>query len=174
MCKKELVATVEEEMEGHWQSYYRAHDRNSREYAKWQRYCQEQRILLRELEDLNAGERQMYELDDRKDQVMTVLKLAFANLAMWIRDNYFPPEYARATWQRLIPFFRLPGRSVWGEDGVGVELRGFNDRRLDRDLRVMCVRVEEPKPQLHGGLKLTLRAHAAGVAGPSLEERSVA
>ena len=52
------------------------------EYDKWQRYCWEQWELLGELEDLKAGERRMYELDDRKDQVMTVLKLALANLAM--------------------------------------------------------------------------------------------
>ncbi|MDP9350136.1 MAG: hypothetical protein M3P51_01120, partial [Chloroflexota bacterium] len=107
---KELLAAVEEEMEGYWQNYYRAHDRNSREYERWQRYCREQCDLLREIEDLKAGERQMYELDDSKDQVMTALKLALANLAMWVRDNYFQPEYARATWTRLAPFFRLPGR----------------------------------------------------------------
>ena len=40
---------------------------------------------------------------------MTVLKLALANLAMWVRDNYFPPEYARPTWQPLASFFPLPG-----------------------------------------------------------------
>ena len=41
---------------------------------------------------------------------MTVCKIALANLVMWTRDRYFPPPYAHATWQRLVPFFRLPGR----------------------------------------------------------------
>ena len=92
----------------------------------------------------------MYELDDSKDQVMTVLKLALANLAMWVRDNYFPPEYARATWHHLAPFFRLPGRVVCGPDGVGVALRGFNDRGLSRDLAAVCERGAEERPRLPG------------------------
>lgn len=62
--------------------------------------------LLRQLEGLNAGERQMYALDDSKDQIMTAFKLALANLIMWGRDNYFPPEYTQETRQRLSPFLR--------------------------------------------------------------------
>ncbi len=110
--RKDLMAAVEQGMEVHWQGYYKAHDTCNRDYAKWERYCQEQREILRELEDLKASQRQMYELDDSKDQVMTVLKLALANLAMWVRDNYFPPEYACATWQRLAPLLRLPGQVI--------------------------------------------------------------
>ncbi len=39
----------------------------------------------------------MDELEHAKDQVMTVLKLALANLVMWARDTYFPATYAQAT-----------------------------------------------------------------------------
>jgi hypothetical protein len=49
------------------------------------------------LEDLNAKERVMYELDNRKDQVMTVLKVALSNLGMWLRNQYFHAMYAQAT-----------------------------------------------------------------------------
>lgn len=42
--------------------------------------------MLRALEDLEEQERSMYELDNRKDQVMSVCKVALANLAMWVRD----------------------------------------------------------------------------------------
>ncbi len=146
--KKDLVAAVEAEMEGYWRGYYRSVGTCNSEYAKWERYCREQRDLLRALEDLKSGERQMYELDDSKDQVMTALKLALANLVMWVRDNYFPPEYAHATWQRLAPFFRVPGRVVWGLDSVSVELRAFNDRGLSRDLATVCRRVAEERPRL--------------------------
>ncbi len=69
----------------------------------------EQRDVFRALEDLKEQERTMYEIDNRKDQVMTVCKMALANLAMWVRDHYFPPSYAQATWKRLLPFFQLPG-----------------------------------------------------------------
>jgi hypothetical protein len=87
---------------------------------------------------------------------MTVLKLALANLVMWTRDRYFPAPYAQATWHRLAPFFRLPGRIVWGTDTVTVELRPFNDRRLTRDLVELCQRVEAAQPRLPDGRKLVL------------------
>ena len=51
--------------------------------ATCERACSQQRTLLRELEDLKKKERVMYELEHAKDQVMTVLKLALANLVMW-------------------------------------------------------------------------------------------
>ncbi len=172
--KKEQVAEVEAEMDGHWRGYYRAHEICNREYAKWQRYCQEQRELLRELEDLKASERRMYELDDRKDQVMTVLKLAFANLAMWVRDNYFPPEYARATWRRLEPFFRLPGHVSSGPDAVVVEFRNFNDRTLNRDLTAVAIRLDDARARSSGDQRV--RLSAAVMPHPILHtsERSVA
>ncbi len=46
--------------------------------------------MFRALEDLVAQERTMRELDNHKDQIMMVRKLALANLAMWTRDQRFP------------------------------------------------------------------------------------
>jgi hypothetical protein len=51
----------------------------------------------------------MYELDNRKDQIMTVCKVALANLGMWVRDRYFPASYAHASWHRLHPFSNCQG-----------------------------------------------------------------
>jgi len=45
-------------------------------------YAHKQCNLLQSLEDLTRNEQTMYELDNRKDQVMTVFKVALANLAM--------------------------------------------------------------------------------------------
>lgn len=120
-------------------------------FAACERACQRERELLRQLEDLATSERAMFELNHAKDQTMTVLKLALANLVMWTRDRYFPASYAQATWHRLGPFFRLPGRVVWGTDMVTVELRPFNDRRLTRDLAALCQRVEAAQPRLPDG-----------------------
>ncbi len=172
--KRELVDAVEAEMDGHWQSYYRSHDTCNREYAKWERYCQEQREILRELEDLKAGERQMYELDNRKDQVMTVLKLALANVAMWVRDHYFPPEYQCSTWHRLAPFFRLPGRVVRGPDAVCVKLRGFNDRGLNRDLGAVCDLVVKGQSRLPDGRCVRLAVVGCGIPRSGTARRLVA
>ncbi len=82
---------------------------------------------------------------------MTVCKVALANLAMWVRDHYFPASYAHATWLRLVPFFRLSGTVVPDATTVQVELRPFNDRALNRDLALLCERVNEASPRLPDG-----------------------
>ena len=126
-------------------------------FAACERACQHERDLLRQLEDLKASERAMYELDHAKDQVMTVLKLALVNRGDVDPRHYFPATYAQATWKRLAPFFRLPGRIVWGRDTVQVELRPFNDRRLTRDLVALCQQVEAAQPRLPDGRRLVVR-----------------
>ncbi len=134
----------------------------------WDAYehaCSQQRFLLRELEDLKEKERVMYELEHAKDQVMTVLKLALANLVMWTRDTYFPLTYAQATWHRLAPFFRLPGWVVWGMQTVEVELRPFNDRQLNRDLEAVCAQVNAQEPHLPDGRRLRFKMSAQGARG---------
>jgi hypothetical protein len=153
---KEEQAVADAEIEAYRQRQWKAYDTSNREFAKCQKYCREQRELLRALEDLAHQEREMYELDNHKDQVMSVCKVALANLVMWTRDRYFPASYAQATWHRLAPFFRLPGRVVWGTDKVTVELRPFNDRRLTRDLEELCQRVEAAQPRLPDGRSVVL------------------
>jgi hypothetical protein len=135
-----------------WQVY----EQCNAEFRKQERYCKEQREVLRALNDLKAQERTMYELDNRKDQVMTVCKVAVANLAMWVRDRYFPPSYAQATWKRLLPFFQLPGTITQDSTMVQVELRPFNDRALNRDLALLCKRVNQASPRLPDGRRLSL------------------
>src|SRR5712692_11344894 len=81
----------------------------------------------------------------------TVCKVALANLVMWVRDRYFPTTYAHAMWPRLAPFFRLPGRVIWGPETVQVELRPFNDRQLNRDLTAFCAQVNKLQPHLPDG-----------------------
>ena len=108
----------------------------------------------------------MHELDDAKDQTMTALKVALANLAMWVRDRYSPADYAHATWARLAPFFRLPGRVVPGPDRLAVELRPFNDRGLNRDLAGLCARVSTTPPRLPDGRRLALVVRGSATLPP--------
>ena len=103
----------------------------------------------------------MDELDNRKDQIMTVCKAALANLSMWVRDHYFPAHYAHAGWHRLQPFFQLPGRIFWGRDRVEVELKPFNDRTLNRDLDALCAKVAKAQPRLSDGRFLLFRIQGA-------------
>ncbi|MFL5654794.1 MAG: hypothetical protein ACJ8CB_11555, partial [Ktedonobacteraceae bacterium] len=123
--RRKLKAEADAELEPLWQRVSRVQQKSHQESVKHEKYCREQRELLRALEDLRANEHVMYELDHRKDQIMTVCKLALTNLAMWVRDRFFPSIYAHATWQRLQPFFRLPGRIQWGHDAVHIDLRPF-------------------------------------------------
>lgn len=58
---------------------------------------------------------------------------------------------------RLAPFFQLPGRVIRGPATVQVELRPFNDRQLNRDLVLLCERVNVAQPQLPDGRALVLR-----------------
>jgi hypothetical protein len=87
---KERKAEIEAELEPLRGKEWQAYEQCNAEFRKQERYCREQREVLRLLEDLKEQERSMYKLDNRKDQVMTVCKVALANLAMWVRDRYFP------------------------------------------------------------------------------------
>ena len=146
-------AEIEEYQQRQWKAYHTS----NKEFAKCEKYCREQREFLRALEDLQQQEREMYELENHKDQVMTVCKVALANLGMWVRDRYFPASYAHAGWHRLQPFFQLPGRIFWERDRVEVELKPFNDRALNRDLEALCAKVAQEQPRLPDGHSLFFR-----------------
>jgi hypothetical protein len=113
-----MKAEADADLDTRWRRYERVRDREDGEETKYTRYCLEQCDLLGTLAELEAKGRAMYELENDKNQVMTVLKLALANLGMWVREQYFPATYAHATWHRLLPFFRLPGCVTEGKQTV--------------------------------------------------------
>jgi hypothetical protein len=171
---KELKATADAEIEEYQQRQWKAYHTSNQEFAKCEKYCREQRELLRAIEDLAQQERDMYELDNRKDQIMTVCKAALANLGMWARDHYFPAEYAHASWQRLQVFFQLPGRVYWGTDYVTVELKPFNDRALNRDLQAVCTKVAQAQPHVPDGRRLLFQIQGASLPNLGAQEQAVA
>ena len=116
----------------------------------------------------------MYELDHRKDQIMTVCKVTLANLGMWVRQQYFPASYAHAGWQRLQVFWQVPGRITWGREQVVVELRQFNDRALNRDLETLCAKVAEVRPCLPDGRSLVFVVQGMALLPLDAREPSVA
>ena len=126
------------------------------------------------MDDLAQQERDMYELDNRKDQIMTVCKVALANLGLWVRDHYFPAGYAHAGWHRLQPFFQLPGRIHWRRDCVEVELKPFNDRALNRDLETLCVKVAQGWLCLPDGRRLLFRVQGASLPNLDAQNQAVA
>jgi hypothetical protein len=165
--KAEIDAELAALSAGWWQA---ERDRDG-EWRKLERYCRDQRGVLRQLEDLDARDQQMYELNNEKDQLMTVCKVALTNLGMWVRDQYFPVDYAHATWQRLAPFFQVPGRVTWEREQVRVELRPFNDRQLTRDLHAVCGRVTAASLRLPDGHQLVMTVAAQPTCISDLHRR---
>ena len=90
---------------------------------------------------------------------------------MWVRDRYFPASNAHATWQRLVPFFRLPGNIMRNATTVQVELRPFNDRTLNRDLALLCERFNEASPRLPDGRLLCFTISSTCRILPAPENR---
>jgi hypothetical protein len=65
---KERKAVIDAELEQIRIKEWRAFEQCNQEFRKQERYCKEQRDVLRALDDLNATERTMYELDVRPVQ----------------------------------------------------------------------------------------------------------
>lgn len=173
VIKKEK-ATADAEIEQYQQRQWNAYHTSNKEFAKCEKYCREQRELLRAIEDLVQQECEMYGLNNCKDQIVTVCKVALANLGMWVRDRYIPAEHAHADWQRLQVFFQLPGRVQWGSECVEVELKPFNDRTLNRDLLMPCTKVAQDPPYLPDGRRLIFRVQGTSILHLDAQEREVA
>jgi hypothetical protein len=116
---KEEKAVADAEIEEYQQRQWKAYHTSNKEFAKCEKYCREQRELLRDAEDLAQQEREMYELDNHKDQVMTICKVALANLGMWVRDHYFPTTYALRVGPACRSFFSCQD----GSPGSRIESR---------------------------------------------------
>ena len=93
---------------------------------------------------------------------------------MWIRDQYFPDTYATATWERLAPFFRLSGIIRSNRQTVDVELRPFHDRQYNRDLHLLCQRVNQKQPHLPDGRLLTFSVSSRSRPILDLQQRRIA
>ena len=65
---KEHKAEVDAELEPLGRKEWQAYEQCNAEFRKQERYCKEQREVLRALEELKEQERSMYELDNREDQ----------------------------------------------------------------------------------------------------------
>jgi len=167
---KERKTIIDAELEQIGAKEWRAYEQCNQEFRKQEGYCKEQREVLRALEDLAAKERTMFELDHRKDQVMTICKVALANLAMWVRDQYFPASYTHATWRRLLPFFQLPGTITCDATTIQVQLHPFNDRALNRDLMELCERVNQASLCLPDGRVLSFTTRSTRCILPTQKE----
>jgi hypothetical protein len=82
----------------------------------------------------------MYELDDRKDQLLSALRLCLGNVLQWLRDTVFPESYTNATCKTLAPFVQMGGFAIEHPDRIEVFLDGFWQSAKQRDLEEVVTR----------------------------------
>ena len=119
-----------------------AAEKIEKERGKQEGYRQEQQEKERELAEVTQAmaEHPMYELDDRKDQLMSALRVFLVNVLQWLRGTVFPESYARATYETLAPFLRMGGFVVEHPDCIEVFLDGFWQSAKQRDLEEIVAR----------------------------------
>ena len=132
-------ACIREQMEPQYARVKATAERIEKEQSKQQRYRQEQ---LKENQALDAvtqkmADCSMYELDDRKDQLLSALRLCLGNALQWLRDTVFPDSYANATYKTLAPFVQMGGFVIKHPDCIEVFLDGFWQSAKQRDLEAV-------------------------------------
>jgi len=157
-----LLAIKAQQVEAEWEVHHRrvllaaTTVAGNRELSHCARSCRALRHVLRQQEDLRTYEREMRELDNTKDQIMTLLKVGLANLGMWVRDHYFGASYQSCGWERLVPFFQLSGWVTATETEVRLDFSPFNHRAMGRDLQELCRTVNTSEVHLPDGRRLVL------------------
>lgn len=126
-------------------------NKSDSDFNKANHYARQLCHTQRDLINLDQRTQPMFELDNLKDQLMSALKLALTNLAMWARQHLFPDSYNQATWNRLHPFFKLPGRLQLLPDRCCVYLKPFHPLDLQRDLEHLCHNINEAQLSLPDG-----------------------
>ncbi len=157
-----LLAIKAQQLEAEWEVHHRrvlleaTRVGGKRELNYCEKSCRVLRQVLRQQEDLQACEREMQELDNTKDQIMTLLKVGLANLGMWLRDHYFGESYQACGWERLVPFFHLSGWVTATQSEIRLDFSPFNHRGLGRDLQDLCQKVNTSGAHLPDGRRLVL------------------
>jgi putative heme degradation protein len=98
-----------------------------KEQAKQQRYREERHQKQQALAEITQAmaDHPLFELDDRKDQLLSALRLCLTNVLQWLRDGVLPKSYANATYETLAPFVQMGGFVVEYPDRIEVSLDGF-------------------------------------------------
>jgi len=157
-----FLAIKAQQLETEWEVHHRrvlleaTSIAGKREMNHCEQSCRALRLVLRKQEELQEYERAMQELDNTKDQIMTLLKVGLANLGMWVRDHYFGESYQSCGWERLVPFFQLSGWVTATQTEVKLDFSPFNHRGMGRDLQDLCRKVNTDGAYLPDGRRLVL------------------
>jgi hypothetical protein len=119
-----------------------AAEKVEKEQEKQQRYHQERQEKEQQLVKVTQAmaEHPMYQLDDRKDQLISALRVFLVSVLQWLRDTAFPEAYAQATYKTLAPFLQMGGFVLEHPDRIEVRLDGFWQSAKQRDLEEVVAR----------------------------------
>jgi hypothetical protein len=96
----------------------------------------------------------MYELDNRKDQLVGALRLCLVNVLQLLRDTVFPESYAQTTYKTLAPFIQMGGFVVEHENHTEVFFDGFWQSAKQRDLIEVVARCNAQQFTMPDGRRL--------------------
>ncbi|MCP4540824.1 MAG: hypothetical protein GY832_27110, partial [Chloroflexi bacterium] len=82
----------------------------------------------------------MYKLDNRKDQLVSALRLCLVNVLQLLRDTVFPESYAQSTYKTLMPFIQMDGFVIERIDHIEIFFDGFWQSAKQRDLVELVAR----------------------------------
>ena len=135
-------ARVQEQLEPLRSPMEAAAEEMEQELNKRQRYCQEQQEKEQALAKITRkmADHPMYELDDRKDQLMSALRVCLVNVLQRLRDTVFPASYAHAIYETLAPFVQMGGFVIERPQRIEILLDGFWQSAKQRDLEEVVAR----------------------------------
>lgn len=145
-------------------------DDRTRHYERLNRALARQRDLDRQIEVHRQEQTQVvqhlaeldphapfFDVDTETDQLVTHLRIAVYNSALFAREHYFDPAYQRTTpltlW-RL--FFRQAGYYREDETGLQITLKPFRDPKLQQAARAACIRFNRDRIKTITGQVITL------------------
>jgi hypothetical protein len=124
----------------HYQRLNRALARQRDLDRQIESHRQEQTRVVQQLAELDPHA-PFFDVDTETDQLVTHLRIAVYNSALFAREHYFDPAYQRMTpftlW-RL--FFSQDGYYREDETGLHITLKAFRDPKLQRAARDACTR----------------------------------
>ena len=136
----QLQTRMTDDRTRHYQRLNRALTRQRDLDRQIDAHRQEQTQVVQHLAELDPHA-PFFDVDTETDQLMTHLRIAVYNSALFAREHYFDPAYQRTTpftlW-RL--FFSQAGYYREDETGLHITLKPFRNPKLQQAARAACIR----------------------------------
>jgi hypothetical protein len=101
----------------------------------------------------------LYEIDTRKDHIMTNLETALNNADLWVKEQYLPPPYSQADFRTIRDIlYRQPGEYLETEDEICVTLDAYDQEPVHQRLAEFAAKkVNEAQLNLSDGKRLVIQ-----------------